>query len=447
MSPNNPFYKLASSRSPQAPEQPSENPFYKLAKQQPNKAVSKEFPFEGENDLEREIERHTARGTSRVLETALGLPGDLYSFGKYLFGADPETSLPTSQSLKEFSEKATLGYTKPKNEAEEKSDEVLQDISSFMMPGSGKYNMVRNIGIPVVANLVKEGVKYVGGEKSADAAKIGTMITLDLMNLKQGGAKKFASNLFKESEKLVPKGAKTTSPKLQTSLINLKKILESGGTRPSTEKALIKVNEIEKKFKRTIHQVAQAGTKRAKKITIVHPEIEVQELMDFRKAINEIKSELGGYEVQIPKLIKKKISANLDLVKKEVIEGLNEYGQTQNPEFLKLNKAANEAYGAYESSDKMATFIKKTVKDSIRNPGIKTLLGLGGLSIAGKGLAIAAVPGIPAYQAYKVLHQVIQSPTLRKFYGNILKGAASGNASQVSRNAKALQDHYEKEFE
>lgn len=400
--------------------------------------LPQELPQEGENDLDRDIERNVARGTSRILETIGGLPGDLYSFGKWLFGTDPETNLPTSKSLKKFSEEATGGYTKAQGELEEKSDEVLQDIASFMIPGSPKYSFVRNIGIPVVANLAKEGVKYAGGEKSSDAAKIGTMIALDIMNLKGGGAKKFAGNLFNESEKLIPKGAKTTSPNLQKSLADLKKTMESGGSRPATEKALKKIDEIQNKF-----PTSTLGKGKNKFVHVV-PEIEVQELIDFRKAINEIKTEIGGYEVQIPKPIKKKISANLDLVKAEVIEGLNEYGRAQNPEFLKLNKAANEAYGAYEASDKMANFIKKTVKDSIRNPGIKTLLGLGGLSVAGKGLAIAAVPGIPAYQAYKVLHQVIQSPTLRKFYGNILKGAASGNASQVSKNAKALQDHYEK---
>jgi len=184
------------------------------------------------------------------------------------------------------------------------------------------------------------------------------------MNLKGGGAKKFATDLFNESEKLVPKGAKVISPKLESSLENLKK----------------------------------------------------------------------------------KISANLDLVKKEVIEGLNEYGTHQNPEFLKLNKAANEAYGAYEASDKMASFIKKHV--TTKNPMVKTLLGLGGIykfpALAAKG-AIGAPAVYGTYQAYKVLHQVIQSPTLRKFYGNILKGAAAGNASQVIKNSKALEKQFEED--
>ncbi|HMK58316.1 MAG TPA: hypothetical protein VK462_04635 [Nitrososphaeraceae archaeon] len=395
----------------------------------PNENIQNEgqgFPEEGENDLEREIERNVARGTSRILETFGGLPGDLYSFAKGLFGQDTETNLPTSEKLKKFSEEASLGYTKPRGEFEEKSDEVLQDIASFMTPGSPKYSFVRNIGIPVVANLAKEGIKYGGSEKMGDAAKIGTMITLDLLNLKGGGAKKFAGNLFNESEKLIPKGQTLKSSTLEKSILNLEKSLESGGSAPSKEKALKKISEIQSKMK--------------------NGEIEVSELVDFRKNINEIKSELGGYEVQLPKHIKKKAIANLDLVKKQVINALDEYGTKSNPEFGKLNKSANEAYAAYESSDKIANFIKKTVKNSIKNPGVKTILGLagGGYGLATKGAvlgktaALGALPLYAGYEGYKVLHQVMKSPTLRKFYGNILKGAASGNASQVSKNAKAL---------
>lgn len=405
----------------------------KLKSQKNPEVISSEFPEEGENDLERDIERNIARGTSRILEIGAGMPGDLYSFGKFLLGADPETNLPTSKSLKEFSEKASLGYTKAKSAGEEKSDEILQDIASFMIPGAGKYNLVRNIGIPVVANLAKEGIKYAGGDKSAEAAKIGTMIALDLMNLKSGGAKKYAGSLFQESEKLIPEGATLSSQKFQKSLSGLEKTLESGGSRPSTEKALTKVGELQKKMK--------------------DGKIEVKELIDFRKSINEIKDSLGGFDVNVPMKIKKKMIANLDLVKKEVIGALDEYGRKYNPEFGKLNKAANESYAAYESSDKMASFIKKTMKDSVKNPSLKAVLGLSGVGYGAiahgatlaKGAAVGGLPLYGAYQGYKVLHQVVQSPTLRKFYGNILKGAASGNASQVIKNTKALEKEMDKE--
>jgi hypothetical protein len=403
----------------------------KLPESLRRKEKKTKYDFEGENDLDREIERNIAQGTSRIAETVLGLPGDLYSFTKRIFGFDPETNLPTSQKLREFSEKASLGYTKPQGEFEEKAGEVLQDMASFMIPGSGQYNMLRNIGIPVISNLAQEGLKYSGNEKIGNAVKSGLMIGLDLMTHKGKGAKNYASSLFNESETIIPKGEKLYSPKFEKSLSNLEKTLSSGGSSPSKEKSLKKIGEIQSKIK--------------------NGEIEVKELVDFRKTINEIKSELGGYEVQLPKHIKKKAIANLDLVKGKVIDALEEYGTKSNPEFGKLNRAANESYAAYENSDKMANFIKKSVGNTVRSSAVKTLFGLSGLgaaaaypALAAKG-AVVAAPAYLGYEAYKIFSQVMNSPTLRKFYGNVLKGAAVGNASQVSKNIKALENNIEEE--
>ncbi len=389
-----------------------------------------QFPFEGENDLDREIERNVAQGTSRMGEAVLGAPGDILSMIKGFVGDLPiggliGEHLPTSGKLREVSEKATGGYTKPKSEFEEKGGEILQDIASMALPGAGQYSFLRNIGIPLAGAAAKE---FAG-----DSAKMGLMVGLDLIAHRQGGAKKFAGNLFNESEKLIPEGAALKSSKFQSSINNLEKTLESGGTAPSTEKALKKVGELQEKMK--------SG------------QIEIKELIDFRKKINEIKESLGGYDPQMPTKIRKKAIANLDKVKDEVISGLNEYGTKTNPKFLELNKAANEAWGAYESSNKVADFIGKTMKNSIKNPGLKTILGLGGGgyglithgAAAGKLAAVGALPAAAGYEGYKILHQVLKSPTLRKYYGEVLKGAASGNAAQVSRNVKALDQAMDKE--
>jgi len=179
--------------------------------------------------------------------------------------------------------------------------------------------------------------------------------------------------------------------------------------------------------------------------------LDKEQLIDFRKNINELISETGGFEVQLPKAIKKKAISNLGEVKKEVINGLNEYGKKSNPEFLKLNKAANEAYAAYSSSNKIADFIKKTASGTLKTPAVKALFGLGGSygALAFPGIAAKAAfvgaPALAGYEGYKVLHQVIKSPTLRKYYGEVLKGAIVGNASQVSKNLKALEQKLSEE--
>ncbi len=403
-------------------EQQQFQPIDGFQEQESFESPQEDFPLEGENDLDREIERNIAQQTSRMGESIIGAPGDIYSFVKGLFGGDSETILPTSKSLRDKTASLSQGYTEPKNEVEEKAGEVIQDISSFMLPGAGKYSAIRNIGIPLVANLAQEGVKYAGGEKSSVAAKIGLMVGLDLLVHKGKGARAFAGELFNESEKLIPEGATLRSSKFTKGISNLEKTLESGGSSPSTEKALKKVHEIKSRL---------SGN-----------EIEVKELIDFRKKINELKSELGGFNIEMPPKLKKKAIANLDNVKKEVVTALDEYGAVHNPEFREINRSANEAYAAYESSDKIKTFLKKHATP--KSPVAKTLFGLGGVVGYAKGASLAKLaPLTPAlyagYEGYKVFHQVMKSPTLRKFYGNILKGAASGNASEVSRNMKALE--------
>lgn len=392
-----------------------------------------EFPYESENDLDREIERNIAQGTSRMLETAIGMPGDLYSFAKSLFGFSPETHLPTSQSLRKFSEKTTLGYTKPKNELEEKGGEFLQDIASFMIPGSKQYSMMRNIGIPIVANLAKEGIKMAGGEKSSDAAKVGLMVGLDLIANRSGmggGAKKYARKLFEESEKAVPKGLSINASNLNHYLTDVEKELSKGGSRPSTKQALEKIKEIRGEIK--------------------NGKIDLKNLIAYRPAINELIDDLGGFEYILKPKIKEKIIKNMQEVKKGVIKSAEEYGEKFNPKFLNLSRSANEAYAAYEKSNKIANFLNKKFGKKALGMGVKTVLGIGAPVIGAvkAGTLVTTGIGIPltaSYQAFKILNRVKNSPTLRKYYGNILSGSIKGNVPQVSRNLSAMNKELEKE--
>lgn len=459
MNPSSPFAQRAAERrakqdpsSPeQSPDQPSsiqleQNPFAKRAAERRAQQQPTEYPYENEGDLDREIERHQARATSRGLETIAGLPGDLVSFSKSLFGYDPETSLPTSQSLKKFSEKASGGYTSPKNEFEEKGDEFIQDVASMAIPGSGQYSLMRNIGIPIAATLAKEGIKWMeGSEGVQQGAKIGTMIALDLITHRRnapgakgllgGGAKQHASSLFEEAEKLVPEAAVFDAADLKKSLDLTEKILSKGGSRPSAEKALKKISEIRNEIKGN-----QAN---------------VKDILAYRPAINEIIDDLGGFQLtKSQKNVKNRTVENLQKVKEKIIDFTDKYGKSQNPEFLKLNRSANEAYAVYHKSNHISNFIEKHVSKHIKNPIVKGLLGgaaqtgistLSPLGVIGSAAGSGAAAGI--YQSGKILQRVMSSPTLRKYYGNILSGALKGNASQAIKNAKALEIGLEKESE
>lgn len=382
-----------------------------------------DFSNEDENDVQRDIERSQAQLTSRGIEAIAGLPGDLINFGASLFGFEPD--LPGSQKLKEFSENITQGYTKPKNEFEEAVGETFQDIALMALPGAKHYSFARNLGIPLIGNLTKQGLKYGNAdEKSQAYAKIGTMIALDLLSQRQGGAKKYVDSIYEKARNSIPEGETTYIGNLKKSIDILKKELSAGGSRPTTKKSLEKISELKDEIKSGF--------------------IEVKRLAAYRPAINEIIDELGGFNLEVPKKLKPQAIRNLNKVKGEIIKSLDNYGEKFNPEFLKYNQSANEAHAAMQKSNLIANFLKEKIPYSPQSKSVQTLFSYApvaataGLAKLSAPAAVGAAAGLAGYQGIKVLHRVMNSPTLRKYYTATLKSAAAGNVPQATKNLKAL---------
>lgn len=405
-----------------------------LARAKNVQKISNEQDFQSDEETQRDIERSQARTISRGAEAVLGAPGDIASFISGLFGKE-QNILPTSSSLKEKSEKATLGYTAPKNEFEKTGDELVSDIASMAMPGSGHYSFARNIGVPIVGTLVKEGLKYSGkDEKSQSYGKVGTMVALDLLSRRSGGVKKYAGSLFTKAEEAIPKGVSIEAKGLEKSLTNLEKELAKGGKRPTTTKSLEKIAEIKGEIK--------------------NGKIDAKALAAYRPSINEAIEELGGFNIELPPKLKPKAIFNLNQVKKETIKTLEQYGEKFNPEYLKSSRSANEAWGAYEKSNKIGKFIRDKIPFSPKSKAVQTLFDyapatalVAGASKLGPAGMAAAAAGIGGYQGYKVLDRVIRSKTLRKYYSNVIKEAAAGNLPAATKNLKALDLALESEGE
>jgi len=387
-----------------------------------------EEQYISDEQVERDIERSQAMNTSRILEATFGLPGDLINFAGGLFGFD--IGAPGSQKLQEFSEKATGGYTKPQNQLESNIGETMQDIALFALPGAKHYSIARNIGIPVMANLAKEGLKYSGtGEGKAAAGKLGTMVLLDLLSHRKGlgTAKEYASSLFQKADDAIPKGLSIKSTNLENSLNRLEKTLKMGGSQPDTVEALTKINEIRGKISE-------------------NSKIDLKELVAFRPSINKWVDKFKGFEIGgLTDRLRKSAIHNLNEVKGEIIKAAEEYGAKYNPEYLNLSKSANEAYAAYAQSNKIANFIEKHATSKLKSTGAKILLGsliAGGTG--GMGAVLGATAGAAATSigggGYKLFKTILRSksPTLRNHYFQIIEGAAKGNAPQVVKNAKAL---------
>lgn len=412
------------------------NPFEKRLLQKKPEPMQEEFSSPEQD--QKELERNEAQLTSRFLETILGAPGDIASFATGLVGKEQHI-LPTSKQLRGLSEKATLGYTKPKNEFEESAGELLSDIGSMAFPGTGAYSFARNIGIPVIGNLVKEGIKYGStSEKSQAYGKVGTMVALDLLTRNKGGVKSHIGSLYEKAEKAIPKGISGDAKGLERSLKQLEKQLTAGGSRPTTKKSLEKITEIQKEIK--------------------NGKIDIKRLAAYRPSINEAIQELGGFTMDIPRKLKPQAVKNLNSVKKEVIKTLDQYGEKFNPEYLKYNRAANEAYAAMEKSNVVANFLHKHVPYAPESKAVQALFSYAPTAGAAALLKVSpissagALAGLGAYSGFKILHRVMNSPELRKYYLNTLKAASIANGPEAAKNLKALDqallnDHQKEDTE
>lgn len=409
------------------PQKKAQNNLPSSLKPKEKKISPELFEGESEEETQRNIERSQARSLSRIGETVLGAPGDIASLVSTLFGEEKKT-LPTSKELKGLSEKASFGYTKPQTEFEKTADEFVSDTAAMALPGSGKYNFIRNIGIPLVGSLVKEGLKYNNAEEKTQAySKMGSMVALDLISRRSGGIKKHISDLWEKAEKVTPKGVSVNASGLEKSLDKLEKSLTAGGKQPSTMKSLEKIGEIRNEIK--------------------NGKIPLDRLIPFRKSINAVIDEMGGFSYEVPFKYRPQAKFNLNQVKSNVINTVNEYAEKFNPELGKAWKNANEASAAYSQSNKIANFIQKKIPYVPKSEAVLKLFSYAPLAGAAS-LAKMSVPGAAAaglatsgYQTFKILNRMKNSKVLRKYYSNVLKNAAAGNVPQTTKNLKALDEN------
>ncbi len=423
------------------------------------------IPFEGENDLEREIERHRARSTSKVIATVGGAAGDLLHFATSLIGS--EDVLPTSETIEYLFSQAPGGrYLDPKNELEKKGDEFVRSVAAFAIPGSKVYSFARNLGIPIVGMAVKEGLMQKGvNEGPATWVKVGTEAILDVINGRSklgGGALNYLKSLYNKSESLLPKGAIVDAVHYVRDLKSLKQKFLSGGKSPQKEAALKRIDELLKKVdmpdenarKKVLAQLeadpAYRLSKNKKKIRDEalskiksRPTVKVQELVDARKTTNEIIDAQSGFAFGTKASVAKKSADRLKEVNSKVIDAVNEYG-VSNPKFGAANAIANEGYAAYAASNKMTEFLEKNFGDRVHSKALKTILGLGGSGAVAIGstiapLAAAAGAAItPLYYGLKIAYRVAKSPTLKKYYTDIMKNSLIGNSLEVGKSIQKM---------
>lgn len=383
--------------------------------------------------------RGIARVGSRIGEAVLGFPEDLRQIlGRgVIAGAEKiagreipslrerlekAKQAPSSFELREKTKEMFGGYTEPTTEGEAKADEFFTDLALLALPApGGKVNFFRALGTDVAGHLAKEGIEKFGAdETTGDLTKLGTFFLAGMITPGQT-AKNFTEQLYKKRNASLPKGADIESSKLVKDLERLKVQLEKGVPGPKEKSVINPIDQLLKK--------SQSGR------------IEIEELTTAKKQINE---KIG--EVILKEGIKPKDARQAFKPLGRIVENtIEQYGKTQNPEFLKLHKSANEAFGAIEESKKVTRFLADKVP-------IKSKLVAGLLFEAaalGPVAAIKTAAGVGAAftgaKAFELLHRIKSSPVLRKHYMNVINASIKGNAAVAAKNLKILDKEIQKE--
>lgn len=411
-------------------------PIEKKEELPPEAESQEEFPFEEENDLEREVDRAKSMQMSRMIESIAGLPGSLQQGLQDITGIKGERQLPTISELRELSEKYSGGYTKPKNEMEEGFGELASDTALMALPGSRAYTLLRNVGIPVIANLSKHFLISQGVSKDkANLAKGMLMLGMDLgyQSLSLGGARGVVNELYQHADSLIPRGANMSSVAYRHSLLYTRRQMLRGGVDPTKRQAINRIDEL-------IDIVDHHGNT-----------IPIDELRQQAISNNRFIDEAGGFAFGEQVRLRTGRVDNMRRVHQQTLGALEQYGQTQNPQYYEALTAANTAHGALEGSNLASRFLERVLPVSFGSTATKTLFGLShaGTSAANYFLHTPMITGsfLGMYNLARLMYRVWNSPELAMHYGRVIVGALSGNAPMVLKNAEALDKKLQEEEE
>lgn len=435
----------------------SNDPFAAYRPQQPISQPEQDDPFaayrpslqqEPEESLRSNVGRQIGRTGARIAETVLGAPR---AFGEFLEGLVPEQVLkkgaskiglekpvsaalefqkkyspyklfPKSEDIRENVTKHLFGEKlEPKNEWEKKADEFVSDFAALALPLPGsQLRLLKPALLAAGGNIASEVVGKIGGtEKQKTYAKLGTILTGSLINPKS--AQKLEKNLYSEARAARPVDAKVSAQNLESSTKSLEKQLMKGDPNATSKrKSLDLVKDIKSKIKNN--------------------KIEVEELEQFKRDINEARS--GLYETfKTDKVGRRSAKRNLDTVSKFIDNALTQYGQ-QNPKWESFYRPANEVHGAIAQSKRVRNWIARNSK-TIGFPSLLAELGLyhvGGIP----GVVTTTGAGIATLGASELTARIMKSPTLRKHYFNAINSAVKEDAVAIHENLKKLDEELKK---
>jgi hypothetical protein len=430
------------------------------------KDIQDQEKYKNESTLE-SAKRQAAQYTSRGAEGILGLPGaaksawqsSLDDFNSFLgidkivgsmdemnssvLGGKPEKGSvqdiifnpPNPQDIRQGLTKKVAksisgdeSYLEPKSEFEEKVGEFSQDLATFFLPGN-KMSLPMKIITPLLGNLAKEGVKYLGADEgTAQKVKSGLMLMTSMAGA--SNPREFANNRIQQAKNLVPENATINARPFENQIIQIRNQLRKGLNTPDKSS--------------TFQAIENLGNQ----IDPITGRMNFRSLMQARDDINRLIDTAGGFDV--PTSIKNATVRNLNNLKSRMIDTIDTTLQRFDPQAAELYRSGYEAASVLHQSNAISRFIEKVGGKYAFNPLTKTLFG-GGAVASGAAFfpkaAIGAATGFPLYQTGKLIYRVANSPTLAHYYGNVIRDATIQNTPSLLKNLKRFDKELEKSIE
>lgn len=413
--------------------------------------------------------RNVTRTGSRMVESVLGMPGDFFQFAKataqalpdipndipsLVTGKKPEFNfiqkggrqlleqLPTQQSLQKRSESITEGFTTPQGTSEEIGDEVAKTFTNLFVGGGGVkgllkkgstspyLRMARDIGTAIGGESAKEGMKILGATPTQqELGKLSSifMLGMGLPHITgETSPNAFLSNIYKERDALIPKGT-MVSPQLLSQKLKkfINKTLERGGPTPE---------------KRQVKSIASEFLDKIDGSTI-----EMDELLQMYRDINRNRSAImAAKDLDKPGVrAARRYFGEMANMFDESIEG---YLGSINGEALNLHRNANQGWAALHQSNRARNYILDVTKGLPLKTGVGVAFG-GGIYSNPLLATGAAATGAAGLKGGEVLYRILKSPTLRKYYGDVLKNALKEDALATQKSLTLLDKYYDKEIQ
>lgn len=392
-------------------------------------------------DVAKFLVRQQARLPARVAETLISAPRELADVAqslvpeKAIVGAfdkiglgqgaqnlidttkkySPAQLFPTSEQTKEFTKNLFGEHLQPKNQFEKIQDEVVSDAAALALPLPGKaIKIARPLVTSLGAQLAKQGVNWFGGtESQQDLAKAGVVFLSSFV--RPGETQELGNKLYKSARESRPELASVHTPKTLPGLHAVERQLKKGGTETWKTKLFTKIDEFKDK--------------------ITGDTIRVDELEAFKPSMNRIINELYA-EKNVDKQGIKSAQRYANKLAKVIDGALTDYGKT-NPQWESFYRPANEVYGAVAQSKKALNWMVRNYKN-LSFPSSAALFGIE-KAMGPLGTAATAAAGATGFITGQTITQIAKSPTLRKYYTEVISSSLAQDLPKFLAANKKLE--------